>query len=673
MHKPLRFVSLPRAVCSLQGRLLGGLAATWLLIVGLLLVLAWLFGKGLVGDANLSHLRYEARLIAADLTDEVEMRITALGRLSHRLQRSDAQELEALLEDNQALLAWFEGIMVTDRDGTVLADWPVVAGRAGLETRDTEYFPMVRHTRSPYVSEPFIGRASGDSLVLMLVPRVDESGEFQGVVGGMVNLDRSGLLRRLEASRLGEESISSVFTASGQQLFHPRHGATSGGGESLPGGPTLELALDGWQGEAMVELASGEQALVAYRQIWPASWVVGVALPETQLYAPLSGFLGKLWWAWLGMALLLLASSSWLVKRLLAPLHRLERQIAEVGSGQRRYLALSTQMGELRRLSDTFNWLEHERLSALDHLREREAFLDAVLASTPVGVFVADLDGRLSYMNPALRELLGLEASSRARDWWERIHADDHSDTQDLWQHTLTSGSDFVRQLRYLDSRGRTLWLEVHATQVRGSDQPLGFVGMVKDITERRQQEALQRWEAEHDPLTGLLNRRGFERRLEDALAERTKTGTPSVLILFDLDHFKPINDEGGHALGDEMLRRIAQVVAWEVRRSDHVARQGGDEFAVLLPSCTLKQARKIAESLRQAVGDVAVSHEDREYRVTLSVGLAALQEEDESIEAALTRADDACYRAKAAGRNSVVISSTGTSRLSGSEIDELF
>ncbi|TFH85410.1 diguanylate cyclase [Billgrantia azerbaijanica] len=652
---------------------MGGLATTWLVIAGLLLALAWLFGKGLVGDANLSHLRYEARLIATELNDEVTLRMEALERLSRRLPGNEPAELRALLEDNEALLAWFEGLMVTDGDGTVLADWPVVAGRAGLETRDTEYFPMVRHTRAPYVSEPFIGRASGERLVLMLVPRFDAGGDFRGVVGGMVNLTRGGLFQRLETSHVGEETISTVFTASGQLLFHPRRDGVSPDREPLRRASVLELALDGWQGEAKVELASGEPALVAYRQIWPANWVVGVALPESQVNAPLRDFLGKLWWAWLAVAVLLLASISWLVERLLSPLQRLERQIAEVGAGQRRYLALSTQMGELRQVANTFNQLEHERLSALDHLREREAFLDAVLASTPVGVFVADLEGRLTYMNPALRELLGLAPKSRTRDWWERIHPNDRQGTEDLWRHALTTGSDFVRQLRYLSDREGTLWLEVHASQVRGSDQPLGFVGMVKDITERRQQEALQRWEAEHDPLTGLLNRRGFERRLEEALAECTKTGTPSVLILFDLDHFKPINDEGGHALGDEMLRRIAQVVAWEVRRSDHVARQGGDEFAVLLPSCTLKQATGIAESLRQAVCDVEVTHEGREYRVTLSIGVAALQEEDESIEAVLGRADEACYRAKAEGRNAVVITSTGASQISGSEIDELF
>lgn len=346
----------------------------------------------------------------------------------------------------------------------------------------------------------------------------------------------------------------------------------------------LELALDGWQGEAASRGVYGESALVAYRQIWPAGWVVGVVLPKTQVYEPLGSFLARLWWAWLGMALMLLVSMYWLVRKLLTPLHRLERQIGEVGAGERRYLALSTHMDELRQVANTFNRLEGERLAALEHLKDRQAFLDAVLGSTPLGMFVADLDGRLTYMNPALLELLGLGRVKDSHDWWERIHRDDRQGTEDMWRHTLATGSDFVRQLRFFDGHGETLWLEVHASQVRGSDQPLGFVGMVKDITERRQQEALQRWEAEHDPLTGLLNRRGFERRLEEALAEYAKTGTPSVLILFDLDHFKPINDQGGHALGDEMLRRIAQVVAWEVRRSDHVARQG----AMSSPFCCL-------------------------------------------------------------------------------------
>jgi diguanylate cyclase len=186
--------------------------------------------------------------------------------------------------------------------------------------------------------------------------------------------------------------------------------------------------------------------------------------------------------------------------------------------------------------------------------------------------------------------------------------------------------------------------------------QTLGLVGVVKDITERREQEALQRWEAEHDPLTGLLNRRGFERRLEEAFADFQKTSTPSALLLFDLDHFKPINDEGGHALGDEMLRRIAQVVAWEVRRSDHVARQGGDEFGVLLPSCTLSQAKRIAEALRKAVCEVSVTNEGKDYTVTVSIGVTTFDDKDAHVDDVLARADAGSYKAKGQGRNGVVV-----------------
>ncbi|MBA2779503.1 diguanylate cyclase [Halomonas kenyensis] len=632
---------------------------TWLVTVGAVLMLAWQFGKDLVDEANLAHLRYESQLIANDLTEQVDRRLRALERLERSLRGVEPEELSERLASHQVLLEWFEGLMVTEADGRVMADLPEIPGRAGLETAETEYFNRVRHSPWPYVSRPFTGRVSGDSLVLMLVPRFDEQGSFAGIVGGMVNLSHGGMFRRLEAIRLGENGYVSVLTAGGELLFHPRRYPRVSGVDSFDDSEALELALLGWEGETVANGAGDTPALMAYRQIWPADWVVKVALPQAQVQEPLGDFLIRLWWAWLVLAMLLLVTMRWLVQRLLKPLHRLERQIAQVGAGKRRYLELSTSMQELSQVASSFNRLERERLTALENLRDRQAFLDAVLGSTPLGMFVADLKGHVNYLNPSLLELLGFDVMTTARDWWERIHPDDREGTQDMWRHTLATGSDFVRQLRFLRPDGVTLWVEVHASQVKGNDQPLGFVGMVKDITERRQQEALQRWEAEHDPLTGLLNRRGFERRLEEALAEYAKTGTPSVLILFDLDHFKPINDEGGHAMGDEMLRRVAQVVAWEVRRSDHVARQGGDEFAVLLPSCTLKQAGEIAESLRRAVSEVTVSSAGKVYSITLSMGVTALQEGDDSIEPVLARADQASYQAKAAGRNTVVIAAS--------------
>lgn len=547
---------------------------------------------------------------------------------------------------------------MADREGTIVADWPSVPGRVGLDTSELEYFRMLRGTRRPYVSEPFKGRASGMPLVMVSIPRLNEQGEFEGFVGGVLSLDSGGIFSRLAKVRLGESGYAGIATASGKVLSHPDRSLIIGPVPDKQFNPGLDLALDGWEGDSIGPLLNGQAALQSYAQVWPAGWVVGLYLPVKQAQLPLTGFIQKLWWLWVLFALSMLPLLWWMLGRVLSPLKHLERQIGEVGRGHRESVSLATNMHELQQVASTFNRVEEERQLLLGNLQEREAFLDSVLSAAPQGMFVANIKGDITYMNPALLEMLGVSADVPMDTWLPQIHIDDIAGAKDMWLNSLRMGSDFIRQLRFLRSDKELLWLDIHARVVMLSQDghTLGLVGVVKDITERREQEAIQRWEAEHDPLTGLLNRRGFERRLDEAFADFLKTSTPSALLLFDLDHFKPINDEGGHALGDEMLRRIAQVVAWEVRRSDHVARQGGDEFGVLLPSCTLSQAKKIAESLRQSVGEISVTHEGKEYSVTLSIGVTTFDEVDSNVANVLARADAGSYKAKGLGRDGVVV-----------------
>ncbi|KHJ51915.1 diguanylate cyclase [Vreelandella venusta] len=650
---------------SLKGRLLLGLSFALAILAGAVLSMAWQVGKTMVHETNMSHLRYEASLLADEITQQVNQRVHALKRLSSSMGPSnDVGWLAYELQKNDALLSWFDGLIVSDEHGEIVADWPSVVGRVGLDTSELEYFKMVQGIRRPYVSEPFIGRASGMPMVLITVPRLDEDRRFAGFVAGMVSLDRSGLFNRLATIRLGDHGFAAVSTASGKILYHPDYELVNAEISHAQRNDLLDMALDGWQGEGVSELANGRTSLQAYAQVWPADWIVGLFLPTEQAQLPLSGFISKLFGIWLVISLLMMPLLWWLLARILKPLEHLERQIGEVGAGRRSQLALATGMQELQQVANTFNRVEDERQQLVGHLQEREAFLDSVLSATPQGMFVANFGGKITYMNPALLQMLSISADTPMEQWLTQIHADEREGARDMWTHSLKTGSDFVRQLRFLRSDGETLWLDIHARVVMLTQggHSLGLVGVVKDITERRQQEALQRWEAEHDPLTGLLNRRGFERRLEEAFADFQKTSTPSALLLFDLDHFKPINDEGGHALGDEMLRRIAQVVAWEVRRSDHVARQGGDEFGVLLPSCTLGQAKVIADSLRKAVSEVSVTHEGKEYTVTLSIGVTVFDESDDAVEVALARADAASYDVKGQGRDGVMVKLTGES-----------
>ncbi|MBS3667097.1 diguanylate cyclase [Halomonas boliviensis] len=636
-----------------------GLSFTLLLLIALVLGMAWQLGKTMVQEANMSHLRYEATLLADEVTQQIDMRIEALERLSEMIgPTDDASWISHQLRQNDSLMAWFEGIVVANRDGRIIADWPAIVGRVGLETAELEYFRMLRGIRHPYVSEPFIGRASGMPMVLVGVPRFTEQGDFDGYVGGVLSLDSGGIFSRLAKVRLGEKGYAGIATSSGKVLYHPNSSLINASVPSKEFNPWLDLALDGWEGDAVGQLVQGGMALQSYAQVWSAGWVVGLYLPVSQAQLPLADFIRQLWWTWVVLVLLIFPLLWWMLSRVLSPLRHLETQIGEVGLGHRESVSLATKMQELQQVASTFNRVEDERQLLLGNLQEREAFLDSVLNAAPQGMFVANIKGDITYMNPALLEMLGISIDVPMKTWLEQIHADDVGGAKDMWLHSLQTGSDFVRQLRFLRSDNELLWLDIHARVVMLSQDghTLGLVGVVKDITERRQQEAIQRWEAEHDPLTGLLNRRGFERRLEEAFADFQKTSTPSALLLFDLDHFKPINDEGGHALGDEMLRRIAQVVAWEVRRSDHVARQGGDEFGVLLPSCTLAQARRIAESLRQSVSEISVTHAGKEYMVTLSIGVTTFDEIDTSVEDVLSRADAGSYKAKEHGRDGVVV-----------------
>ncbi|MFG6179514.1 diguanylate cyclase domain-containing protein [Halomonas sp. THAF12] len=636
-----------------------GLIATWIVVLALVLGVGWRSGKTLLEDSTHTHLRYEAQLIADDLTYQVENRLAALQRLAGRLEsrrRPDEPRLADELRYNDALIEWFDGLFVTDVRGKIKAAWPNHRRLEGVSIGDREYFRDVRAFRRPRVSGALIGRVSGDPEVVFVAPRLGPQGRFEGLVGGIVKLHGGGFFDRLSRLRLGREGFAAVMTADGTFLYHPDRERIL---TPVPGpevNPSLNRALLGWEGESRGPLLSGEMAYQAYRQIWPAGWIVGVALPDEQLLSPLRDLLGRLQRDALLLAMGLLPLVGWLLWLALRPLLHLEAQIEEVGKGRRARVSLNTRMHELQQVAETFNRVEVERSRALARLEDRQAFLDAILASSPAGMFVTDTRGDITYMNPALADLVGISETERHQSEWMRyIHPDDRQAALDLWHFSMSSGEDFLQQYRFDRRGGELLWLEVHARRVSIGERGIGFVGTVKDITQRREEEALRQWEAEHDPLTGLLNRRGFERRLEEALADWRKTGTPSSLILFDLDHFKPINDEGGHALGDEMLRRIAQVVAWEVRRSDHVARQGGDEFAVLLPSCTSDHADKVAQALVRLVGEIGVMHQGREFRVTLSLGLTSFLEGDQRIATVIERADAASYRAKRLGRNRIV------------------
>ena len=183
----------------------------------------------------------------------------------------------------------------------------------------------------------------------------------------------------------------------------------------------------------------------------------------------------------------------------------------------------------------------------------------------------------------------------------------------------------------------------------------LGTVVVFRDVSrERRLRRALS-YQATHDALTGLLNRREFEHRLHAALAETRGEGTVEhVLVYLDLDQFKVVNDTCGHPAGDRLLKQVTTLLQTRVRGTDTLARLGGDEFGILLQDCARPQAMRIADGLRQAIRDFRYEWEGQQIQIGASIGIVGIDRSSDSVAAVMSAVDVACYAAKDSGRNRV-------------------
>lgn len=206
-------------------------------------------------------------------------------------------------------------------------------------------------------------------------------------------------------------------------------------------------------------------------------------------------------------------------------------------------------------------------------------------------------------------------------------------------------------------------------TLEQGFNAMAGAVAESQHTMQQRIDDATEQlaYQATHDLLTGLPNRRAFEQALEEVVTGSRRVGDAAVLCFLDLDRFKQVNDTAGHAAGDALLASLSALIRERVRQGDLLCRIGGDEFGLILRGCTLDEARRIADNLRQAVSEYSMTWGGKTFSVGLSAGLVSLDGRFESPGDALVAADLACYAAKRKGRNSVEVNT----RLPGESPDQ--
>ncbi len=296
----------------------------------------------------------------------------------------------------------------------------------------------------------------------------------------------------------------------------------------------------------------------------------------------------------------------------------------------------------------------HSEQTARAHAEQqvRRAFDEAL-----IGMALVDLQGRSYEINDALCRLLQRSRGELIGATLDRFtHPDHHGHAIAQWRDLLSKGElTNVAQTRFLLPDGRSIWAEVHASLIVEADgSPSHFVVQVQDITRRRREEDRLRDIAEHDELTGVLNRRGFDMALRGQVADNERHGAEGALLMVDLDNFKHHNDTYGHAVGDKILVAVASALSDHLRESDAVGRLGGDEFLVLMRHGGLEAAEVVAQMLLSHVTSAALAITgDSDRPITASIGIVCFAGAGQATAQQLMElADQAMYSAKRLGKN---------------------
>ena len=276
-------------------------------------------------------------------------------------------------------------------------------------------------------------------------------------------------------------------------------------------------------------------------------------------------------------------------------------------------------------------------------------------------VITTDVNGVIEFMNPAAYRLLdykkGFADGKAFSDVFCLYSIESRDQVTELVTWCLESENKRCPPIEFYlktDSGKEYIVEAILSGLFDVTGKANGVVIMIRDITASKKRSNELSYLAQHDMLTGLVNRREFESRLERLLEDACLNNHQHVMFYLDLDHFKIVNDECGHAAGDKVLKLLAEEFKNHLRKDDCIGRLGGDEFGVLLVNCSLKSAQSVGEKMRQDIDDFVFEWEQQQFKLGVSIGVVAITQHAESIEELMEQADTSCYIAKQKGRNQI-------------------
>lgn len=568
----------------------------------------------------------------------------------------DGEAMARFLISKPALGAMFDAVFVAAPDGRMLAR--VEKGSVGHERpniADREYFQRAIQSDQPVISRPLKARVLKTPVVILAVPVLGPDGRAVGVLAGSTALQSSALFADTRTGDKGSPVSDLVMDRDGVLISHPDPARIMGRAEDEPG---LGRVVADWRGsgspidtEAKAVL-DGEH-LVSTAGIPLTDWTLVRVTPAKLAFAPVTAARATAWQAALAagaVAGLLAGALAFVLTR---PMSRVHARALALLQPAAAHEVWPVEQGEVGELSRAFQTVVQQREQRQTEVQALVSQLEAILDHADVGIALTR-NGRFELVSRQFCHVFRCDKLDMVGQPTRLIYASDEA-FQSLAERARPSfmaDGGFDGELELMRRSGQIFWARMRGRAVAPGDLSQGTIWTIEDVTATREQREKLTYEASHDALTGLANRPAFESALEQAIAEID--GQPLCVLFIDLDRFKHVNDSGGHAAGDALLRDVAKVLRAQVRRSDLVARLGGDEFAVLLPSCPLHHSRALAEKLCAAVAAYELVWEGQPYAVGASVGLTVVSVGGQTAADVLRAADAACYGAKRHGRSRV-------------------
>ncbi len=300
-----------------------------------------------------------------------------------------------------------------------------------------------------------------------------------------------------------------------------------------------------------------------------------------------------------------------------------------------------------------------ERKRMEEALFQEKELAQVTLDSIGDAVITTDATGKIKYLNPIAESLTGWSEEDAKglplTTVFKIVNETTRQTVENPVEKALREGQivGLANHTVLMARDDREIAIDDSAAPIRDRhNRVVGAVMVFHDVTQSRDLSRQLSWQARHDSLTGLVNRREFEQHLEKAISIARSENQTHALCYLDLDRFKIVNDTCGHVAGDELLRQVTTLLQEQIRKTDILGRLGGDEFGVLLRQCPLQKALKIAHTLREKIQEFRFVWQDNSFSIGVSIGLVEITADSESLANILIAADSACYVAKNNGRN---------------------